>query len=224
MGDFGKSFELLRDVAAPQWQALTGHAFFEELALGTLPEPAFARHLALEYHRLVHLARGWAIAVSRSESAEEMQIATLVLSGLVLDEIDLQAAACLACGLDDDDLVEAAAAPATCAASQPVLEAAMTGDLADILAAIVPGMFARAEVGRCLVEAGAETPFAGWIETFASPEYRATCNDIGTLLDAALEWRLGADPTASPRWNAVCARFAAAAAGDRLLWDSALRG
>lgn len=224
MGEFGETFELLRAAAGPRWQALTGHDFFEDLALGTLPEGAFARHLALEYHRMVLMARGWALAVARATNWDEMQGATRALAALVLDEIELQAVACDAAGLDDAALDAAGAAPETLAAGQPLYEAALGGDLVDLLVALVPGSVARAEIGAALADFGPTTPHGDWIEAYASPEFHAACGEIGGLLDAAVALRLGPEPETNPRWPQLAARFAAAVERDRALWDAALRG
>jgi thiaminase (transcriptional activator TenA) len=76
---------------------------------------------------------------------------------------------------------------------------------------------------RLAAEAG-QTPYRGWIDTYAGTEYQDVCRDVGQLIDQALERRLGSGWAALPRWQQLCRRFEVATRLEVGFWDMGLRG
>lgn len=207
---YGQTFALWRD-AAPDWDAYTRHPFVQGLGDGTLPRPAFLRYLVQDYLFLIHFSRAWALAVVKAGDLEEMRACSATVHTLLDHEMALHVQTCAAAGIDTEAMRSTPEATANLAYTRYVLDAGFSGEFLDLLAALMPCVLGYGEIGRRLAhEAAPDTPYRDWIDTYAGAEYQAACASAGQLLDSAIVKRLGADPKASPRWDALAGRFATA--------------
>ena len=207
---YGSTFPLWRATAGEAWGAYTRHAFVEGMRDGTLPREAFLRYLVQDYVFLVHFSRAWALAVTKADTIDEMRACAATVHALIDEEMRLHVETCAAEGLTEADLFAAEEAPQNIAYTRYVLDAGHSGDFLDLLAALAPCVLGYGEIGARLAAEAVETPYAGWIATYAGEGYQQTCRDVGALIDGAVARRLGAAPEASPRWQGLCRRFATA--------------
>lgn len=222
---YGRAFAHWRDAAGNEWTDYTSHPFVAGLRDGTLPEAAFLRYLVQDYVFLIHFSRAWALAVVKSETLEEMQIAARVVDGLLNHEMQLHVATCGAAGIDPATLETAEEHPATLAYTRYVLDAGQSGDLADLLAALAPCVLGYGEIGaRLAAEAPAGGPYRDWIETYAGEEYQGLCREVGALIDAALDRRIGPDHPSAARWPRLTQRFRTATRLEAAFWQMGLSG
>jgi thiaminase/transcriptional activator TenA len=88
--------------------------------------------------------------------------------------MELHRSYCAKFGVTLEDLESTEAAPATLAYTNHLLRVAYAGDLADILAALLPCAYGYYEHGRDLARAGepVNAPlYVEWIRMYSSPEY-----------------------------------------------------
>ncbi|WP_341367937.1 TenA family protein [Yoonia sp. BS5-3] len=206
---YGSTFAAWR-ADTPAWPAYTGHAFVRALGDGTLPPAAFLHYLKQDYVFLIHFSRAWALAITKAETVAEMRLAAGTVHGLINEEIALHIKTCAAAGIDEASLFATQERPENLAYTRYVLDAGHSGDLLDLLAALAPCVMGYGEIGRNLAAQKTSDNYDDWISTYASDAYQGLCRDVGALIDAAVARRLGDDPTASPRWPALQARFAMA--------------
>ncbi len=228
MPNYGQAFMLWRKAAChsqtDSWHAYTRHRFVEELKKGTLPHEAYLRYLVQDYVFLLHFSRAWALAVVKSEILSEMKLASATVDALVNLEMQHHVEICARYGIEEESLFGATEAPATLAYTRYVLDAGLSGDLADLLAALAPCIFGYGEIGsRLAKECAADNPYAEWIETYASEAYQQVCRDVGVLIDEVLARRIGADFQISPRWQRLTGRFETATQLEADFWSMALR-
>lgn len=221
---YGTTFTAWRADAAQDWHAYTHHPFVEGLREGTLPRAAYLHYLVQDYVFLIHFSRAWALAVVKAETVEEMRFATNTLDALLNGEIALHVATCAREGIDEATLFAAPEAVQNIAYTRYVLDAGYSGDFLDLLAALAPCVLGYGEIGLRLAAARGNTPYGEWIETYAGPAYQQACQNAGTLLDNAVERRLGPAPQDSPRWHALSQRFATATRLEIGFWDMGLKG
>lgn len=218
--DYGRAFGLLRDTAADDWQAYTRHAFVEGLRDGTLPQENFLHYLVQDYVFLIHFSRAWALAVTKSETLDEMRAAAGTVDALVNHEMQLHVGICAAAGISEDQLFNAVERPENLAYTRYVLDAGHSGDLLDLLAALSPCVMGYGEIGlRLAAETVPDNPYAEWIATYAGEDYQEVAKTRGVLLDDALTRRLGANFETSPRWAALGKRFTMATKLEVGFWD-----
>lgn len=220
--DYGRAFDLWRSAAAPIWHDYTHHAFVEGLRSGTLPRAAFLHYLRQDYVFLMHFSRAWALAGAKSETLAELQAASNTVQALATVEMPLHVRICAGQGISAADLEATEEAPENLAYTRYVLEAGYSGDFLDLMAALAPCVLGYGEIGARL--AGADTPYADWIATYAGDEYQGVCRDVGALIDGALDRRYGPGWARLPRWQSLSARFTTATRLEVGFWDMGLRG
>ncbi|NNK79722.1 MAG: thiaminase II [Litoreibacter sp.] len=222
MSSYGSTFHLWRAAAEGPWQAYTEHEFVRGLQTGTLPRNNFLHYLEQDYIFLIHFSRAWALAVTKADTVEEMRHCAATLNALIDEEIRLHIETCAKEGLSEADLFTAAEAPENIAYTRYVLDAGHSGDFLDLLAALAPCVLGYGEIGARLAATAGETPYADWINVYSGAEYQQVCHEVGALIDAAVARRLGDNPQASPRWQALCARFETATRLEVGFWDMGL--
>ncbi|WP_068115494.1 thiaminase II [Tropicimonas marinistellae] len=210
-GEYGRAFGLWRRAAGQEWAAYVAHPFVTGLGDGSLPRESFLHYLVQDYVFLVHFARAWALAVVKAETLEEMRVATATVDALVREEMALHISVCAREGISEDMLYQAAESPANLAYTRYVLDAGSAGDFADLMAALAPCVLGYGEIGLLLSGVAApDTPYREWIDTYAGEDYQETCRQVGSMIDIALERRIGADFDAAPRWPRLIERFVTA--------------
>lgn len=222
--DYGRAFDLWRDRAAGPWGDFTRHEFVEGMRDGTLPRTAFLHYLRQDYVFLIHFARAWALAAVKADTLGEMKAAAATVHVLVHHEMQLHVETCAAEGISQTELEATKEAVENLAYTRYVLEAGYSGDFLDLMAALAPCVLGYGEIGARLATEAGQTPYRGWIETYAGEEYQSVCHDVGKLIDQALERRLGAEWSALPRWQTLCHRFEVATRLEIGFWDMGLRG
>lgn len=222
--DYGRAFALWRAAAGPAWPGYTRHAFVAGLGDGSLPRAAFLHYLRQDYVFLFHFARAWALVAAKAETLGEMRLAAATVAGLAEGEMGLHVALCAREGIDAAALMATEEAPENLAYTRYVLEAGYSGDVLDLLAALAPCVLGYGEIGTRLAREAGDTPYAEWIEAYAGDEYQTVCRDVGALIDAAVERRLGPDFAATPRWRRLEARFRDATRLEIGFWQMGLRG
>lgn len=222
--DYGRAFALWREAAQPAWDGCTRHAFVEGLSDGSLPRASFLHYLRQDYVFLFHFARAWALAAAKSETLDEMRLSAATVAGLADGEMALHVQLCAREGIGIDALAATEEAPENLAYTRYVLEAGYSGSLLDLLAALAPCVLGYGEIGLRLAREADDTPYREWIDTYAGDEYQTVCRDVGMLIDAAVERRLGSRFAAAPRWERLAARFRDATRLEIGFWDMGFRG
>jgi len=228
MPEYGKAFGLWRGAATlatgDAWHAYTHHRFVGQLCDGSLPRKAYRHYLIQDYLFLVHFSRAWALAIVKSETLSEMKLASATVHALVNLEIQHHVDICAGFGIEEQLLFDATEEPENLAYTRYVMDAGLSGDLLDLLAALAPCIMGYGEIGLRLAEqTSGENPYAEWIETYAGESYQKVCIEVGQLIDTALEHRIGIDFQSSPRWERLTERFVTASRLEEAFWSMALR-
>jgi thiaminase/transcriptional activator TenA len=214
--------------ALPSWDAYVRHPFVLGLRDGTLPEAAFIHYLKQDYLFLIHFARAWAFAVTKSSQIDEMKHAIGVVNALVNTEMSLHVGICAARGIDTATLLATPEEPETMAYTRFVIDAGLRGDLLDLLVALAPCGMGYGEIGETLMrETGGAPephPYSAWINTYGGDAYQSSCSAAGELLDRVCARLIGPAPELSPRWPALVETFGAACRLEAAFWAMGLKG
>ncbi|MGF1630319.1 MAG: TenA family protein [Kiloniellaceae bacterium] len=222
--DYGSMvFAAWRRAAAEDWQAYTRHAFVRRLGDGSLPNGAFLHYLVQDYIFLANFARGWALAVVKAGDLEEMRAAAAAVDALVNQEMMLHVEVCAAAGIPEKKLLAVEEEVENLAYTRFVIDAGLSGDFLDLMAALSPCVLGYGEIGAWLGDAATDKTYADWIDSYAASDYQALCLSVGQLIDRAAGARLGAAPQASPRWADLCQTFRKATRLEVGFWDMGLR-
>lgn len=204
------------------WDAYIEHAFVRQLAAGSLAMPCYAHYLKQDYLFLKQYARAWALAIYKSDSLEQMRANSLVLQGLLEQEIGLHIAYCAEWGLSEEQLQAVPESTATVAYTRYVLDCGQSGDQLDLHVALAPCTLGYAVIGRQLA-ASPDTlqegnPYKAWIDMYSSEEFQQGAQlHIDYLNTLLLEL-----PEDSPRWQRLQRVFTTATRMEVAFWQQGL--
>ncbi len=212
-----------RNASMENWSAYTNHEFTRGLGDGTLPTAAFMAYLIQDYLFLIHFSRAWALAAVKSESVNQLRMTASTVNALINEEIQLHVKLCAEHGISEQQLNKAIEAPENLAYTRYVMDAGLTDDLLDLLAALAPCVFGYHEIACHLGDCDTLPMYQEWIDTYRADETCEVCDMAGELIDEVALTKLGENPTSSPRWPALCNRFAVASQLEANFWQMGIR-
>ena len=220
--EYGQAFALWRASCADAWAAYTRHRFVEGLRDGSLPRHAFLHYLKQDYVFLTHFARAWALAVAKSGSLQEMRVAAATVDALVNHEMQLHVEVCSAEGIAEAQLFCEPEAPQNLAYTRYVLDAGYSGGFLDLMAALAPCVLGYGEIGYRLRSESSHSTYQRWIDAYGGEEYQGLCREVGSMIDGALENRLGPRFHDAPMWKSLCRTFRTATELEGGFWEMGL--
>ncbi len=218
------TFAKWRSAAGDAWTNYVQHPFVKGLEDGSLPREAFIHYLIQDYIFLVHFTRAWALAVVKAKTPEQMRTAAATVHALINEEIQLHIGICEREAITEAQLLQAQEAPENLAYTRYVMDAGVSGDMLDLLAALSPCVMGYGEIGLQLSGSTDTTPlYREWIDTYASAEYRDVCQIVGKLIEDVTQHTLGDAPETNPRWSSLCKHFTTASHLEANFWQMGLR-
>ena len=158
----------------PIWDNYTQHDFVKQLTAGTLAPDSFRHYLVQDYLYLIHYTRVMALSVYKSDTLAQMRVGQAGINAMLDLEIGMYLDFCQQWGIALEEVENAPESPATIAYSRYILDAAMSGSLAELYAAIAPCLMGYGEIGKSIKEQGfiADNPYQPWIDVFSSDEFQ----------------------------------------------------
>lgn len=184
-------YQDLIEACQDDWQEYTEHAFVQQLALGTLPQPCFLHYLKQDFLFLKQYARAYALAIYKARTLEDMRRALPSVHALLDSEIAHHVNYCNQWGLTERDLEAEPEDFGTVAYTRYVLDAGMTGDIVELYAALAPCSIGYAEIGKALM-ASEKTkregnPYQSWIELYGGEEFQSGVEQSSLHFNQMLE-------------------------------------
>ena len=184
----------LRAAASDCWQAQLEHPFIQGIADGSLDPERFRFYIRQDYLYLIDYGRTFAIACAKAPRLATMRGFAELAQSTLGTEMDLHRSYAADWGINQEDLEAERPALATRAYTDFLLRTAAVGEFGELVAALLPCMWAYSEIGRSLAQrpAPAEERYARWIEMYASDEFaalaqwcRAECDEASADAGAA---------------------------------------
>ena len=159
--------------ARPIWDAQLVHPFVQGLGDGTLEVERFKRWVLQDYLYLKEFARIFAWAVAKADRLDTMGWYAGVLNLTLNTEMGLHRAYAERFGITPEELEATAMWPTTRAYTDFLVRTSADGDMADLLAALLPCAWGYVHIGQALAKAAppADQRYADWIAQYASPEF-----------------------------------------------------
>ncbi len=180
--------DLYRD-AKPIWDAQLEHPFVKGIADGSLDETVFQRWVIQDYAYLKEFARIFAWAVAKAERLDAMGWYAQVLDLTLNTEMALHRTYAARFDVTVDEMEAAEVWPTTRAYTDFLVRTAADGDMADLLAALLPCAWGYVHIGQALAagELPADQRYSDWIEQYASDEFAEAAGWLRAELDRAAE-------------------------------------
>ena len=158
----------------PTWDDYIQHDFVKQLTAGTLAADSFRHYLVQDYLYLIHYTRVMALSVYKSDTLAQMRIGQAGINAMLDMEIAMYLDFCRQWNIPLEQVENAPESAITIAYSRYILDAAMSGSLAELYAAIAPCLMGYGEIGRRIKEQGFidNNPYQSWIDVFSSEEFQ----------------------------------------------------
>ncbi len=181
--------EELYEAARPIWDAQLDHPVVKGIGDGSLDEEVFKRWVLQDYRYLKEFARIFAWAVTKAEGLDAMGWYAAVLNLTLNTEMALHRQYAGRFGLSAADLEAAPMWPTTRAYTDFLVRTAADGDMADLLAALLPCAWGYVYVAQHLAkgEPPLDQRYADWIEQYASDEFADAAAWLRAELDRVAE-------------------------------------
>ena len=159
----------------PSWDDYIQHDFVKQLAAGTLAPDSFRHYLVQDYLYLIHYTRVMALSVYKSDTLAQMRVGQAGINAMLDMEIGMYLDFCRQWSIPLEQVENAPESAVTIAYSRYILDAAMSGSLAELYAAIAPCLMGYGEIGKRIKDEGFITgnPYQPWIDVFSSDEFQA---------------------------------------------------
>lgn len=180
--------DLYRD-AKPIWDAQLDHPFVKGIADGSLDETVFQRWVIQDYAYLKEFSRIFAWAVAKAQRLESMGWYSQVLNLTLNTEMELHRSYAARFGITAEELESAEVWPTTRAYTDFLVRTAADGDMADLLAALLPCAWGYVHIGQALAagELPADRRYSDWIEQYGSEEFAEAAAWLRRELDRVAE-------------------------------------
>ncbi len=153
------------------WQASFDHPFVKGIEDGTLPIDRFRFYVMQDAYYLSHFAKIQALGASKAKDLETTQRFAIHAAHTSTAELSLHESFMKILEVTEEEWVRFEPSP-TAYAYVSHMYRASAGELADVLAAILPCYWLYYEIGERLKDAKPNHPiYDRWIETYGSEEF-----------------------------------------------------
>lgn len=175
----------LYTAAKPTWDAQLQHPFVKGLGDGSLEEERFKRWVLQDYLYLKEFARIFAWAVAKADRLDSMSWYATVLNLTLNTEMALHRSYAERFGISAQDLEATPMWPTTRAYTDFLVRTSADGDMADLLAALLPCAWSYVYIGQVLAKdkAPKDERYTDWIQQYASEEFAQAAEWLRAELD-----------------------------------------
>jgi thiaminase/transcriptional activator TenA len=163
----------LHAAAKSIWDAQLEHLYVKGIGDGSLAEDLFRNWVLQDYRYLKEFARIFAWAVAKADRLDTMSWYAAVLNLTLNTEMELHRQYAARFGLTLADLEAAPMWPTTRAYTDFLVRTAADGDMADLVAALLPCAWGYVYVAKQLAKSKPpeDQRYADWITQYASDEF-----------------------------------------------------
>jgi thiaminase/transcriptional activator TenA len=195
-------------------QAILDHPFNRALADGSLDVDRFNFYLTQDSRYLIGFAKALAAASTRADIPVEAAFYAKSAQTALVAERTLHAGY-----LDGVDTAEIVTAPSALAYVSFLHSVALTGDYAELVAAVLPCYWVYQHVGSNIAEQIGDVtshPYGKWIATYSDAEFAASVETAKGIADRVADDHPG-------KVERMTALFVRASEYEWLFWDAAWR-
>lgn len=160
----------IKTVAQPMLTEIMHHPFVVGIANGELPKEALTFYVGQDFNYLNAFIKVYAGAIQKCSDRQTMALFADQIEFILNSEIHPHHVFCRVAGVEYESLQHEHQAPMTYLYNEHMYNAMRTGDLIDIIAAMLPCPWTYTEIGNQLVQAGQNNdtnPYADWIDFYA---------------------------------------------------------
>jgi len=179
----------LHTAAKSIWDAQLEHPYVKGIGDGSLDEELFRNWVLQDYRYLKEYARVFAWAAAKADRLDSMGWYAAVLNVTLNTEMELHRQYAARFGLSAADLEAAPMWPTTRAYTDFLVRTAADGDMADLVAALLPCTWAYVHLAQELAKGNPpeDQRYADWIAQYASQEFAQAADWLKAEMDRLAE-------------------------------------
>jgi thiaminase (transcriptional activator TenA) len=159
--------------AKPIWDKQLGHPFVKGIGDGSLDEEKFKNWVRQDYRYLIEFSRIFAWAAAKSDRLESMSWYAFGLNLTLNTEMQLHRDYAKRFNISAEELEQEPMWPINRAYTDFLVRTAADGDMADLVAALLPCAWGYVNVGQHLAKGNPpdDQRYADWIQQYSSNEF-----------------------------------------------------
>lgn len=183
--------DTLRESVRDNWNEQLNHPFVQGIGDGTLGIDRFRNWIHQDYLYLKDFARIFAWATAKVPTLDRMSWYTSVQDMTLNTEMELHREYARQFDVSEEDLESTRKWPTTQAYTDFLIRNAADGDLAELVAVLLPCAWGYAWIGKQLLQQGLpeDERYAQWIETYASDEFQESARWLKDEMNRVAEGR-----------------------------------
>jgi thiaminase/transcriptional activator TenA len=187
----------LFDAAKPIWDAQLKHPFVAGIVDGTLPVDRFKRWVRQDYVYLIEFSRLLAWAAAKADRLESMSWYAKILDLTLNTEMALHRSYAKQFAISGKELDAETLWPTNRAYTDFLIRTAADGDMADLVAALLPCAWGYVYVAQGMTARNPSpgNPYAAWISQYTSEEFVAVAEwlkaEMNRLAEGCSEKKCG---------------------------------
>lgn len=186
-GEFNLKFsERLFQAAKPIWDQNHQHPFVQGIGNGRLDIEKFKFYMCQDYLYLIDYSRLFALGSLKSSDLKTMSTFAKLLDSTLNVEMSLHRSYAERLGISYEALEGTKPSPITLAYSSYMLNVSHRGDIATLIAAVLPCTWSYYEIGKALSKIPGATDhefYGDWVKMYASEEFGELADWLISLLD-----------------------------------------
>ncbi|EGK07243.1 thiaminase II [Kroppenstedtia eburnea] len=180
--------EELRQSTRKSWEMSLNHPFVLGIASGELPLEKFRYYILQDIYYLQHYGKIHAMAAAQ---AEDFHVTSMLAEKAKLTaeaELTVHQEHAKILHITEEDLANFKPAPTAYAYTSHLYRAALSGNLGETIAAMLPCYWLYADIGRTYRDAKPQQSiYQNWIQTYASDWFQTSTQEQIDLLDRLAE-------------------------------------
>jgi thiaminase/transcriptional activator TenA len=177
----------LKNNAYSVWEAGYNHPFVQELGRGTLAKDSFKFYLLQDYHYLLNYAKAFALAAVKADSEELMAKFAFIQHIIFNQELNLHREYCKGFGITKEEMNSVKPSLYNRTYTANLLAVGETGDLAELLAAVLPcGWTYHDYACRLKIQYAdnlIDNFFKSWIDNYSSSLFEESFGSFYSIID-----------------------------------------
>lgn len=178
----------LKAATKRSWELSLNHPFVKEIVSGDLPLETFKNYIMQDIYYLKHYGKVHAFAAAQADDFHQAASLADKAKTIAKAEITVHEEHAKTLNITDNDLKQFQPAPTAYAYTSHLYRAALSGSLAQIVAAMLPCYWLYADIGKTYQNAkpGVEI-YKNWIQMYASDWFQDSTKEMIDLLDQLVE-------------------------------------
>lgn len=183
----------LKNKALTVWEKGYNHPFVQELGKGTLDKDKFKYYLLQDYKYLLSYAKVFALATVKSDTEDLMAKFTAAQNGILNTEMNLHRTYMSSFGVSKDEIDSVMPSLFNRTYTANMLATGQTGDLAEIMAVVLPCAWTYADYATRLKHDYSkvleQNYYKSWIDNYSGKDFAESFDWFFDDLDELCKWR-----------------------------------